>query len=137
MSKRSDILTAVETVITGTGLFAYVYKGMASAIDLTKIPFPAIFIYGGPDTRRMDEEVTIGKEVWDWTVVLEIWAKDLDFEAALATIHSAMFTNRRFGGLARTSYRLGSDPFIVDPSKYINGLSVPYMVKYEHTQGIM
>jgi hypothetical protein len=138
MTKREQILEVIKTIFEGTRLFKTVKIENFDLIDLQKTALPVAYIYKGKEVRADDSDRgTIGFETWDWTVVIEIWAKDGDLEDFLDTIHTAMFANYRFNGLARYSYRTSAEPFMVETSMMVHGMSITYQVLYEHPQGQM
>ncbi len=142
-TKRQDILAQINTDITaitsgGSTVFKTVSTKRPTVVDLEVSPLPACFIYSDRDTKVTEgKDTTIGKETWEWYVMLEIWAIDSVIETLLDNIHTAMYADYKFNNNAVWSERMGFDPFIIDPDQRLEGMFIPYRVLYRHSLGAM
>lgn len=143
-TKRQDILTRVQEIIrsvtiNGETVFEeYSVKlDKNPPTDLATASFPQCFIYSGSETRFLDERAVIGKERWEWIVVLEIWGNDSVLEDILNAVHAAMFADNKFDNVADYSERIGVDFQTVDPTMQLESMVLPYRVIYKHAQGDM
>jgi hypothetical protein len=87
MSVRSDILGDIQTVISGIAGIGTVTAGKVEYVDLDNLTFPACFILQGPE-RKISGSTE--HETFAWTVVIEVWCRDIDVEPFHAFVHQAM-----------------------------------------------
>lgn len=134
---RQNILTQLETVLEAISSVKYVELERSKPIDLDVLPIPCIFVYTGDEKRVVDERAVIGKETWDWNVVLEVWT-NTDPEDILNDIHTAMYTNRTLGGYAINTIRDSLEGiYVIDEDANVKSLILNYSITYRHTLGIM
>lgn len=143
-TRRQLILAQIETMLEGIfvndeQVFVHVEVGKAGPDDINNVPTPAIFVFQGPESRA---EETIGFEVWNWTIILEVWARDNDLETLLGLIHTQMAKNNADGGLICSSTmgvidvkRQSSELMIVDPTKSLEVMTIVYSIWYRHPYG--
>jgi len=137
-SKRQLILDYIKTRLSGLSALKHVELNRVTPVDLETTPYPCVFVYSGTEVRLTDDRAVIGQENWQWNITLEVWAKDdTDLEDLLRVIHEEMYNHYTLDGNAVYSVRIGSDMFTVDPSRYLKGMTVDYMVIYRHEKGIM
>jgi hypothetical protein len=100
---------------------------------------PAAFIYPGPERKIKggDSRSVIGKENWEWTVFIEVWAMDTDMEALLGSIHTVMYADYTFNKYAVYSERESVVMWVVDPDEMQQAMLLEYSVIYRHTLGTM
>ena len=140
MTKRQYILNKIKTVIQGISNFKTVEVGSAKILttDIETSPLPACFIYSDKETKYLEgENAVIGKETWEWYVVLLVRAIDADLEDLLDLIHTEMYANYKLGNYAEWSERMGVDFLTIDPTKQIEDMIIPYRIIYRHTLGDM
>jgi hypothetical protein len=132
MSVRSDILGDIQTVISGIAGIGTVTAGKVEYVDLDNLTFPACFILQGPE-RKISGSTE--HETFAWTVVIEVWCRDIDVEPFHAFVHQAMAVDISRGGFALNCFREGSDPLAVDPGRGIAGFQQEYRIEYRHPFG--
>jgi hypothetical protein len=141
---RQNILDAIKTLLEavvdadGATVFKDVSIGKEAITEIENKSLPCCFIWSDRETRFTEgEETVIGKEAWEWIVVIEVWALDKEMESLLNYIHTAMYNNYKFTNYAEYSERWGVDFFNIDPEKRLEIMLVPYRVIYRHTLGTM
>ncbi len=130
LNRVSEILSAVEGVKE-----VHIDKTTFTSID--SVPMASCFIYAGPEARAKDDRQVLGSETWVWIIQLELWSYIEDSEPMLGKIHTAMYNDRTFGGLAINSYRIGADSRYFDLDGTRKALLIPYEVLYRHPIGTM
>lgn len=135
MSKRTEILDEIKNTLEQIDIVKTIEVDRIDVVDISKMPLPAIFIYGGKDKLIDDLHPTIGFETWDWDIVLEVWSKNTATEELLAVIHRTIHNNYKLNGLVVYSKRVGADTFIIDPAKFIKSMIIKYQVVYRHPLG--
>lgn len=134
MTVRSDILAAFKAALEGVTALQAVEVGKYEPVDLGEIAFPSAYVF--PERDFLDEsQQVIGFEVFDWTVVIEVWCKVADIETLHGSIVSAMGADNSLGGHALNCYRTDSEMFQVDPIRGIAVLQMGYKIKYRHPLG--
>lgn len=137
-SKRQLMLDYIKSRLESLSDFKHVELNRVTPVDLETTPYPCAFVYSGVENRLTDDRAVIGQENWQWNITIEIWAKnDTDLEDLLKVVHEEMFAHYNLDGNAVYSVRTGSDMFTVDPSRFLKGMTVDYMVIYRHEKGIM
>ncbi len=138
-TKRKAILTSIQGVVQDIGEFQTVLIKQPTPQDLEKALFPCAFIYGGVETKLLDNRSVIGYETWEWRVTIEVWTKgEVDqTEDILALIHKAMFDNDSLDGNCEYCTRVGVDFWVLEPEHFWSSMIVPYTVLYRHTNGVM
>lgn len=137
MTKRQDILEQLKSMIETVYEVKYVEINRMTVLDLDTVPMPCVFIYSGREVRATDDESVIGFENWDWNIVVEVWANDMDLEDLLGKIHAAIYEDYTLGNLASYILRTGVDMLVVDPEKLLKAMLIDYQVKYRHQIGVM
>jgi hypothetical protein len=149
---REAITEAVKDIcLSITGIKkAEVDRSLAVNIDTA--PMASSFVYAGPETRvTADNEATLGFETWDFTVIVEIWARKNDIENLLAKLHQAINDNRfltvvKYVTTSNPSGRLlsgtgikrdGADPQYFEVAEEKKAMIVPFVCRYRHTIGNM
>lgn len=136
----NSIKTTLEAIVDGDSVarFKNVTLGRIPSISLDTTPLPCIIVYTEREERIQEgEEAVIGKESWDWTVILEVWAYDKDSEDVLNWIHTAMYANYKFDNYAIYSERMGVDFLTIDAENRLDAMLIPYRIVYRHTLGAM
>lgn len=142
-TKRENILKAVGTIISGIKsegktVFKTVTVAKIPPVELETVAFPACFIYSGGETKLVEgNSAVVGSETWDWNIILEVWAMDIQMETLLNLIHSAMFADYKLDNNAEWSERIGVDFMVVDPTRQIEAMFITYRVLYRHLLGDM
>lgn len=134
---RQNIFDTVEAILTGITSIKHIQVAKISPVDLDTCPFPAAFVYSGPEVRQMGDQAVIGYETWLWQLMIEVWARDTVMETLLQSIHTAMFADEDLSGYAVTSYRTGVDFLVVDPERSLQSMLVEYTILYRHVKGVM
>lgn len=141
---RQNILSSIKTTLeaikdsNGKRRFTTIKtedKQAPPSLDVT--PLPLIFVWTDRENRVEDDRAVIGKETWEWYIVLEVWAKDKDMEELLSYIHTAMYNNDDFDHYACFSDRISVDFLTLDTTKQLEAMLVSYRVLYRHTRGVM
>lgn len=143
-TKRQNILETIqdtiEAIVDGDGakVFNDVSIGKEPPNELENKSLPCCYIWSDRETRYTEgEEAVIGKETWEWFVIIEIWSLDKDRETLLNYIHTAMYNDYRIGNYAEYSERWGVDLFTIDPEKRLELMLIPYRIIYRHELGVM
>lgn len=141
---RQNILETIKTDLEGIidtetheAVFKYVSVARIPPTELDTVPLPACFIYSESEKRITDERSVMGRETWEWIVVLEVWALDKDLENLLEYIHETLYADYRFGNYAQGSHREGVDFFTIDTTMRTEGMVIPYNIQYCHVAGAM
>jgi hypothetical protein len=100
--------------------------------DLDTVPMPCAFVVAGAEARI--ETGTIGYESWDWSINVEVWARE-DVEVLLGLIHQKLYEDPLRSGLAQNTVRMGSDIFTIEADKQLNGIIINFKVSYRHPWG--
>ena len=136
-TKRQQILVKIKTILEGVSSIKAVEINKTSMIDLETIAFPCVFIYSDAETKLGDDRAVIGYENWEWILNLEIWSDERnDQEVLLGQIHTAMASDHTLGGLAVTSGRVGSNLYVLDPTRALSSMVLDYSVLYRHKNGV-
>lgn len=143
LTTRQNILDELKLFLeevaddSGTPLFKQVEITRMAPPDLETMPLPACFIYSDREYRVEDERAVIGKETWEWYVVIEVLAMDEEMETILKFIHSKLYTNYDVSDYAEWAERMGVDFFVYDPERRLTSMAIPYRILYRHTLGTM
>lgn len=141
---REGILDRIKLMLEGIEendmpVFKHVSVGEITPVDIDTVALPAVFVFQGPEKRLV--QVT-DREQWDWTIILEVWAKDENMEHLLGLLHTVMAKNYSDGGLICSTLlgvidvmRTGSDMMIVDPDRSLAAMVVTFTVLYRHEYG--
>ncbi|MCK5235475.1 MAG: hypothetical protein KAR06_00705 [Deltaproteobacteria bacterium] len=127
---RQDILADIKSTLNGISVIKQVSVGKVSAVDIEKVAFPVCFVFSEDETKAEPKSDLV--ETWIWHIGLEIWSKNSDMETMMGLIQTAMNEDRTCGGNAIFCERISSDRYMIDPSKFIMGLSMTYEIKYRH-----
>lgn len=142
-TKRQTILARIDTDITaitsgGSTVFKTVDVKRPTIADLETASLPACYIYSDREARVPEgNDYVIGKETWEWFIVLEVWAMDSDMEDLLNKIHTAMYADYKLNDNVSWSEREGVDFFVIEPDQRLEGMVIPYRVVYRHSLGDM
>jgi len=142
-TKRQDILARIKTDIeaitddSDNTVFKFVDITKIPPTSLDVVPFPSCFIYSDRETRLEDDRAVIGRENWEWYVILEVWALDKDMEELLEYLHEKLFSDYTLNSLASYCERMGVDFFTIEPTRRLESMVIPYRILYRHTQGDM
>lgn len=143
-TRRQQILARIKTMLESIEenyipVFNSVSVGKISPVDIETVKFPSVFVFQGAESRLEDNSAF---EQWDWTISLEVWAKDEDLEHLLGLLHTEMEKNYSDGGLICSTLlgvidvkRTGSDIMVVDPEQSIVAMIVTFSVLYRHLFG--
>lgn len=140
---RQNILDTIKTMLeaivdaNGTTVFKDVSIGKESLTELENKSLPCCYIWSDKEVRLEDDESVIGKETWEWFIIIEVWALDKTMESLLNYIHTAMYADYKFNNYASYSERWGADFLTIDPEKRLEIMMVPYRIVYRHTLGVM
>jgi len=134
-----DLKVFLEEVAddSGSPLFKQVELTRTAPPDLETIPLPACFIYSEREYRVEDERSVIGKETWEWYVILEVFAIDEELETILKFVHSKLYDHYQINDYASWAERMGVDFFVVDPTKQLTSMAISYRITYRHANGVM
>lgn len=136
---RQKILTGFKEILEDIDTISlnHVEINRSTPVDLDIVPFPACFIYSGPEELAADEEQVVGHETFKWEVVIEAWLKegDVSEEYLLGEVHKAIFADYTLGGNAAYSRRIGSQFQVLDPDRAMRAMRINYVVTYRHRIG--
>lgn len=133
MTTREEILANLDAVIGGIPSVGTVVVGKIDPVDrIEALTLPCAWVF--PGDERMTES-TASMETWEWSVEIEVWAKDSDLEPLLGAIHAALAADATRGGFALNCYRDGSRFFAVDPARSIGAMQLSYRILYRHPFG--
>lgn len=137
MTTRENILAQIKTTLEAVVGMTEVQVNRTIPVDIETVGFPCAFVYSGKETRLTDDRAVIGKENWEWEILIEVWGRDEDMEALLGLVHTAMYNDYSIGGHAEYSYRTGVDMLTIDPERSLEAMLLTYSVIYRHTKGVM
>ena len=129
---RQNIISNIVTALQEITQLKSVTAEEVIITDLDTIPMPCAFVVSGAESRI--ETGTIGRESWDWSINVEIWAKG-DLEILLGVIHKKMYEDPLRGGFAQNTVRMGSDIFTIETDKQLNGMIINFKISYRHPWG--
>ena len=136
---RQNILAQFKTNIEGITSIGleHVEINRSTPVDLDVVPFPACFIYSGPEELADAAEQVVTRETYKWEVKLEFWLKegDVSEEFVLGEVHKTMFADYTLGNNAARSQRIGSAFQIADHDRAIRAMQITYVVIYRHRSG--
>lgn len=136
-TKRQQILDRIKTILLGVSGMSAVEVNKTSVIDLETIAFPCAFIYSSACTKIGDDRAVITYENWEWMLDVEVWCDErTNQEAMLGLVHAAMAGDHTLNGLAVTSDLIGSDLFVLDPTRSISSMVMNFSVIFRHKNGI-
>jgi hypothetical protein len=136
MTTRQHILEEIYNALTTITDIKYLEIERSTPLEIDSIPFPAVFIYSGPEMRVEDNRGVIGYETYEWNISIECWGTNVDMEDLLGQIHTVMFINNEFHDYACYSYRMGVSHLVVDPDQSLRAMILEYVVLYRHVQGV-
>lgn len=143
LTTRQQILDELKRLMeeaaddSSSPLFKQVELTRTAPPDLETISLPACFIYSDREFRLEDDKAVIGKETWEWFVVIEVWAMYEELETILKFIHAKIYDNYTIGGYVNWAERTGVDFLTIDPTRNIESMAIPYRIIYRHTSGAM
>lgn len=125
----------------GESVFQFVDVGKLATPDLETAPVPAVWVFQGPE--EFIENATAGFDTWEWSIYIEVWARDNDLEHLLGLIHTEMGKNNADGGLICSVTmgvidvkRKSCELTLVDPTKSLEMMSIVYSIKYRNPYGV-
>lgn len=144
-SVRQNILDKVKTMLesivdnSAVALLNEVTVGKITPTTLETVPLPVAFVFPGPDQAAPAGATAIDFETWDWTVTIEVWAKDIDMETILKFIHRKMAKDTPeglIGGLAIDVKRQSSSGTLVVSNDYsTSAMLIDFLVRFRHPWG--
>jgi hypothetical protein len=133
------MLTSIQE--NGEAVFQFVDVGKLSTPDLETAPTPAVWVFQGPE--EYVEKATLGFDTWNWSILIEVWARDAEMEHLLGLIHAEMGKNNADGGLICSTTmgvvdvkRKSCELTLVDPTKSLEMMSIVYSVTYRNPYGV-
>ena len=134
MSRRTDILAALDVIITAVAGINTVEVNRVNSVD-SDVTLPACIIRSGPDELQ-DETSSLGREEWEWDTNIELITQDDNLETLLGLIHVAMMADNTLGGLVDRLWRSSSDlEFLFDLPSGSQGLRLVYKSLFELAKG--
>jgi hypothetical protein len=143
LTTRQHILDDLKTIVeeiaddSSNPVFKQVELTRTIPSDLETVALPACFIYSDREYRVEDERAVIGKETWEWYIVLEVWAVEEEMEALLKFIHAKLYDHYTVNNYVHWAERMGVDFLTIDPTKSIESMALPYRLVYRHSLGVM
>jgi hypothetical protein len=135
-TKRQQILSSIANTLCQVSAIQTVSINKSDPVDLDTIPMPACFVYSGPQNRAGDDDTIMGYETFEWTVIVEVFAENVDMETLLGQIHNKMFFNCHQSGTAEFSWLSGVNIFLIDPLRQLQMMSLEFYVLYRHPMGV-
>jgi len=143
LTTRQHILDKIKSLLeeiaddSSNFIFKQVEITRTTPPNIETVPLPACFIYSDREYRVEDERAVVGKETWEWYVILEVWALYEDLEKILQFIHNKIFENYSLGDYASWAERMGIDFYTISPDRDVESMAIPYRILYRHTNGVM
>jgi len=132
MSKRSDILSAVDTVIRSVSGIGDVFVGKVREIFIDEVNLPAAFADFSGDRPA---EGGMGFEAFVVQVDVEVWCPDSSRETLLAAVHAGMISDVTLGGAALNVTRTTCKTLFVDAGRSLSGFILSFDILYRHPRG--
>lgn len=131
MSVRETVLNTLKTTVSSVaGLKAVKLVFEATVKDLETLPYPFVVLY--PSSERAYPIQTIGYEVWEWDIVVELWGKEkTNIEGLIADITQALYSvsHANINGIKRTGVEY------LYPEEDLYGARITFTVIYTHPFG--
>lgn len=135
-TKRQQILDQIKVILQTVSALKSIEINKTSVVDIETIAFPCAFIFSDRETKIGDDRSVIGYENFEWLVNIEVWSDERnDQETLLGEIHTVMAADHQINGLAVTSDRIGSNLFVLDPTRSISSMVLDYQIIFRHKNG--
>jgi hypothetical protein len=132
MSRRSDILGHVSTILTNVTGMGTVISGKYRDIDLDATTLPVAFADYGDDRVA---EAGMGFEAFVVPLDVEVWCHDTDRETLLGLVHAAMVADVTISSHALNTTRTTCRLFFVDAGRSLTGFILSFDILYRHPRG--
>lgn len=139
-SVREEIITELENTLSAIPEIKQVLERKSMIPELDNMDLPAAFIKLGPATKILTPNqqpvgAVIGKDTWEWSIVIGIYMHDEDEEQLLKIVSDALYNNCTLGGHAVFSDRMGDEILLIDPTDTYNVLIIDYIIYYRNDLG--
>jgi hypothetical protein len=134
MTVRQDILSNFKTTLEAITDFKEVSVDRVTVFDIATAPLPSAFVWS--DTAVLISGA-IGDETWEWDIVVEFFARDVDMEDLIGKVHLEMRKDYQRGNPNNVmeTKLLDINKDILDVDKSLQSSSIRYQITYKHPRG--
>ena len=141
MSKRTDILSNIETTLNNLATITTVIMHQPYAVDIETVTLPVASVWTISESESAFTSGLVGMETWDWLIGIEVWfnPQSTDEETLIKSVNDALYVDTQRGGCAIDTKRVSIDHFEVynDRDTNIRGFALQFRIVYYHDNGVL